>query len=105
MGRALTLSVQIYTKDDQGTWVWVPANPEQSRKALKYRLEVGQTTFLGIQGQKLAGSKIRFWAEWEGGAYTEYQDRDLWLVPEVDPAGNHVYSAPEIETYPLDLRP
>ena len=99
MGSPLTLSLQLYTKNDQGAWTWVGG------QRMSYRLAAGQTTYLGMQGQKLAGSKIRFVARWQGGEFTQYRDRDLWLVPEVDGAGNHVYSAAEMDTYPLDLRP
>jgi hypothetical protein len=95
----------VYTKDDQGGWTWLPANPEESTKSLTYRLEAGQTTLLRLQGQKLAASKIRFWAEWQGGEFTQYRDQDLWLVPEVDANGNHMYYAPDMETYPLNLTP
>jgi hypothetical protein len=105
MDQTVTLWVQICTKDDQGGWTWLPDSPEQSSKALMYRLQPGQTTNLGFQGQKLAGNRIRVWARWNGGEWNQYRDQDLWLVPETDAAGNHVYVAPEMETFPLRLAP
>ena len=31
--------------------------------------------------------------------WLDYQDQDLWLVPELDSTGNHTYLAPQEETY------
>jgi hypothetical protein len=105
LGKPLTIWVQVYTRDDQGGGTWLPAAPGRSAKALSYPLAAGQTTTLSLNGRKLAASKIRFWVQWQGGEYSQYRNRDLWLVPEVDADGNHVYYAPKMGTYPLDLTP
>ena len=40
------------------------------------------------------------WAESAGGVrWDEYRNRDLWLVPETDAQGNHVYLASDMESH------
>jgi hypothetical protein len=102
--KAVTLWVQVYAKDAQGTWAWLPAEAPEGGKATAYRLEPGQSAQLGYGGRKLAGSKIRFWIQWQGGEFTAYRTRDLWLVPEVE-GGRHIYRAAAMQTYPLKLTP
>jgi hypothetical protein len=105
--KPLTLWVQVYAKDDKGAWGWLPGEVSQDGKAdnaVAYHLDPGQSAYLEHQGRKLAGSKIRFWLQWQGGEFTKYRTHDLWLVPEVD-GGEHIYRAAAMQTYPLKLTP
>jgi hypothetical protein len=100
-GKAVTIYVQCYARTTDG-WAWLPAEPGQDGQGLAYDLDAGETTHLAYQGQKLKGSRIRFWVDSDAGEWNDC-DQDLWLVPEVDQRGNHVYRAAEIETFPLRL--
>jgi hypothetical protein len=99
-GGKLTVYLQYRTQTDQGAWQWFPADPAQSTEILTYELEPDQETYLQDNEWTINASWIRIWAVSETGEHwSEYKDKDLWLVPEVDQAGHHYYLAPAIETY------
>lgn len=98
-GSKLKVWVQYRTLSEQKVWVWVPAAPEDSDKALTYDLEPGQSLHVAQQGEKIAASRVRLWAQSEIGKWLEYKDADLWLVPEEDQNGQHNYMANEIKTF------
>jgi hypothetical protein len=102
-GKPVSLWIQVRTRTNDGTWAWLPVDPRKESKGFAYDLEAGEKTYLAYQDGKLKGSRIRFWVKSEAGEWNAYRDRDLWLVPEVDAAGNHVYQADQIETFPLRL--
>lgn len=91
--------VQYRAKTEEGVWVWVPADPEDSQKALTFDVEAGKELVLEVGGKKLAASRVRLWAEAPGRTWDEYKKQDLWLVPEVDDEGEHVYFAPQVGTF------
>ncbi len=73
--KPLTLWLQVYTKTGKGAWAWLPAGAPQADKAAGYRIGAGQSSYLGQDGRKLAGSKIRFWVQWQGGEFKQYRER------------------------------
>jgi hypothetical protein len=97
--------VQYYTKNDSGRWAWFPVSPRRESRGVVFEIAAGDTTYLSHKGRKLSASRIRFWVKSADGQYEEYRHKDLWLVPEMDSAGNHVYFAPEMDTFPLRLTP
>jgi hypothetical protein len=42
---------------------------------------------------------VRLWAVSAKKSWNEYRTSDLWLVPETDDSGEHVYLAPEVGTF------
>jgi hypothetical protein len=100
-GSKLTVYLQYRTQTDKGDWQWFPADPRQSTEALRFELAAGQETYLEDNGWTINASRVHIWAVADGGdQWSEYKDKDLWLVPEFDQAGNHYYLAPAMETYP-----
>ena len=94
-----TVLVQYRSKTEDGLWVWVPADPEESQKALRFQVAPGQAMYLEVNGKRLATSRVRLWAVSAKKSWNEYRTTDLWLVPETDEAGEHVYMAPEVGTF------
>src|SRR5262249_9662073 len=99
-----TVRVQYRAKTEEGIWVWVPAAPEDGDRALTFEVEAGKSLTLEVGGKKLAASRVRLWAEAADGKWLQHKDRDLWLVPETDDSGEHVYFAPQVETFTFALR-
>lgn len=99
--------VQYRTQDDEGSWTWVPANPRRSAKAVRYDLDPGEETSLGVSAdEKLSANVVRIWAVSRGGdEWDEYKDEDLWLVDEKDDDGKLGYEAEEVETYVYTFAP
>jgi hypothetical protein len=100
-GAALTVYLQYKTQDDRGAWGWYPADPTQSDQCVAYELAAGEETCLDDGGWTVNASRVRIWAGAAGGdQWLDYQDKDLWLVPEVDDDGEHRYYAAGMETVP-----
>jgi hypothetical protein len=104
-GKQVEFTIQYYTKNQSGRWAWFPVSPKRESRGVAFDIAPGDTTFLEHKGRKLSASRIRFWIRSTDGEYTEYRDKDLWLVPEVDSVGNHVYFADAMQTFPLRLSP
>jgi hypothetical protein len=95
----LTVFVQYFALTDQGTWAWLPADPSNSDQPLAFDLDAGQTAYLSDNGNAIAASRVRLWAVSDKQQWGKYKDEDLWLVPEQDDQGNHVYIAAEMKTF------
>jgi hypothetical protein len=104
-GTPIEFWVQYRTKDETGAWVWIPVSPKQESRGVEFNIDAGATTYLQHQGKQLSASRIRFWFRSANGQQDEFRYKDLWLVPEVDDTGHHVYVAAEMETFPLRLAP
>ena len=90
--------VQFRGLDDK-KWVWVPADPNDSKDALVYDLKAGQEMFLEHKGSKLSASRVRIWGVAEAQNWFDFRDQDLWVVPEMDQRGEHRYLATEMKTF------
>src|SRR5262249_62389407 len=55
-GGKLKVFVQYRAKTDKGAWVWLPASPEDSAKALVFELADGEAVYLKAGEQRIAGS-------------------------------------------------
>jgi hypothetical protein len=99
-GRKLTVYLQ-YKAPAGDAFVWQPADPAQSDESLAFDLEPGETISpLGDDDQAVAACRVRLWAAaGDGSVWGDYQDTDLWLVPERDSEGYHSYRAAEVETF------
>jgi hypothetical protein len=96
-GEKLTVWLRYRTLTTDGEWRWYPGEWE---KPLCYELDPGEETYLSHEGWKVNASRVRIWAETPSGEQLDqYQDEDLWLVPEEDGEGKHSYSAPQIEDF------
>jgi hypothetical protein len=104
-GKQVEFTIQYYTKNQSGRWAWFPVSPKRESRGTSFDIAPGDTTFLEHKGRKLSASRIRFWVRSADGEYAEYRNKDLWLVPEMDSAGNHVYFADAMQTFPLRLSP
>jgi hypothetical protein len=104
-GKPIQFWVQYRTKDENGAWVWIPVSPKQESRGVEFNIDAGATTYLQHLGKQLSASRIRCWFRSADGVQEEFRHKDLWLVPEVDNAGHHVYVAAEMETFPLRLAP
>jgi hypothetical protein len=99
----MTVYVQVKAQDEEDQWVWFPTAPG-GEQALVYDLEPGQALTLDNGEWQVNGSRVRVWAESPSQEYTEFRDKDLWLVPETDDEGYHGYEAEDVETFELAIR-
>jgi hypothetical protein len=97
-GEKLEVFVQYIVRTEDGEPLWIPGEPETG-KALTLDVEPGQELFVESNGKKIASSVARIWAVSSKGKLLEFRGKDLWLVPEQAPNGDHVYMAPEIKTF------
>jgi hypothetical protein len=98
----LTLWVRYRTQNDAEEWAWLPGD----REAVCYDLDPGEETFLSHLGRKVCASRVRIWAETAAGEpMDEFKEQDLWLVPETDDSGEHLYYAPEMENFTFVFSP
>jgi hypothetical protein len=105
-GQAVTLYLQYETLTDKNEWEWSPVDPSASQKAVRFKLKPGAKTKLVDDGFQINARRVRLWAKSaDGTTWVEYKDNDLWLVPETNSQGEHVYAADEMETYTFSLTP
>ena len=102
-GKPVEFTVLCHSKTDSGKWAWFPISPKKASRGVSYEVAAGDTMYLEHRGRKLSASRIRFWVRSADGEYNEYRQKDLWLVPEVDASGKHVYYADQMEAFPLRL--
>ena len=73
---------------------------------LRFDLKPGQETYLEDEGWTINASRVRIWAVAESGKeWNDYKTKELWLVPEADKAGKHVYLAAEMGSHTLPFGP
>jgi hypothetical protein len=92
----LTVFLRYCTQNTADEWKWYPASGD----AVSFELDPGEESYLEHEGWTVNASRVRIWGETASGVLMdEYQDEDLWLVPETDGEGYHNYSAPEMEDF------
>jgi hypothetical protein len=96
----LKVWVQYETKTDAGDWVWSPAAPGDPDQALSFEVDPGATVDLQDGDWRVNARRARIWAQSETGEWNRFRETDLWLVPETD----HVYEAPEAQTFLFTVR-
>ena len=94
----VSLFLQYETASEDGTLQWVPGDPAQSTDAEPFELQAGEVTDLFDNGWRINASRVRIWAKAGDRDIVQFKTRDLWLVPETDPQGAHVYNDQQIET-------
>ena len=70
-----------------------------SDKAMSFELNPGETADLQEGDWRVNARKVRT-GESDKGAWDRFREADLWLVPEQD----HVYEAPEVQTFLFTVR-
>jgi hypothetical protein len=100
-GEPLTVWVHYYAPDAEGEWSWLPGPPKETAKALRYVVKPGAVTYLlDHGGAPIAASRVRLWAATASGKkWSDYQQKDLWLVPEVGDGEQHYYHATAMEMF------
>ncbi len=94
---ALIVYLRLRICDPAKGWYWFPGDENQ---AIQVNLQPGQEVDItDAQGKKVETSRIRIWAESKFGAWTDFRDQDLWVVPETVANGEHRYTAPQRETF------
>lgn len=95
---ALTLYVQFRTLRD-GVWTWVPGDPATSGESMSFELPSGAERDVLYEGDPVAASRIRVAATSATHKWLHYTRKDLWLVPERNEDGEHVYLAESVEPF------
>jgi hypothetical protein len=95
----LTVYVQYRTQNDDGSFAWLPGDPDTADEALTFEIKPGEAYCLADGDDTLAASRVRLWAESPSRRWTDYQEEDLWLVPEEGDGGEHYYEAVDIDTF------
>jgi hypothetical protein len=86
--------VQFHAQVDENKWAWVPADPKDSARAVMLQVGPGKEALLADDEGPISANRVRIWAMGPSKRITEYRNQDLWLVPEVNQAGEHVYRRP-----------
>lgn len=94
----LAVSLLYRTRDEQGRWVWLPDAPGGER-VMNFTLGPGQVLDLT---NKVSASRIRVWARSASRNWSDFQDKDLLLVPE--PEGMYLTSRMETFSFTFDRK-
>jgi hypothetical protein len=97
-GENLKVFVQFVVKTEDGDGVWVPGMPG-TEQAFSFDLANGEEQFVEFNGKKVASPVVRIWGVSAKGQFLQYRDSDLWLVPETDQMGQHVYLSNDVRTF------
>ncbi len=102
----VTFYVEYYTCDDQGKWSWTPGKPgAEDTQPMTFELAAGEAADIQDGDWQINAVKVRVWARSESGKqWTNFKDKDLLLVPEVDDAGQHSYLSNALQTVNFSVR-
>jgi hypothetical protein len=100
-GEPVKFWVQYNVPDDQGG-VWVPGDPDESDKALRYDLAPGKAYDLHHNGTRVTASRVRFWALSPSQTWSRNATADLVLRSAGDD-GDGSYSDTKVQTFTLTL--
>ena len=98
----IDIQVSLLYRDyhPQKGWYWAPASPNQPTKALQFTMKPGQVVDLtDANGKRVDTSRIRIWASTKLGNWTEFQQKDLWLVEANGQSQSRQYLADEMGTF------
>ncbi len=98
----LTVFYQYRTLVD-GAFKWLPEAPKEGAEALSFEIKAGEEIQVKVGDDPLAASRMRLWATSETEKWLTYKTRDLWLVPEKNEEGDHVYAAESPETFTFNF--
>jgi hypothetical protein len=100
----ITVWVQFEAKTDDGQWQWVPAEPGNADQVISFEVDANQAVDLQQGDWRVNARRVRIWARSAAGEWNRFRDADLWLVPEVNPDGEHGYDAAEVQTFNFTVR-
>lgn len=80
-------------------FTWLPATPAEGAEAVSFEIMAGEDVQVKMGEEALSASRVRLWATSEKEKWLTYKTRDLWLVPEKNEEGDHVYPAETQETF------
>ena len=99
--KPVTIFVQYQALNDQGDWVWSGDGDD----ALQFRLEPGEVTDLDDNGWRINAASAHIWVKSENGdEWNTFKNQELWLVPEQDENGNHMYQDQGIQIFDYAVR-
>ena len=97
-GEKLRVFVQFRALNERNEWVWLPADPAESNRGLRYSYDVSESAILEDAAGKVRASRVRIWAESDSGkVWTTNKTDDFWLIPE-DTSGQRRYYAAGMRT-------
>jgi hypothetical protein len=99
----MTVYLQYRAQDENEEWLWSPGEPG-SEDVMTYELEPGEVADLADEDWHICASRVRLWAVSANQTYEQFKDQDLWLVPETDRDGTHLYESPAVQTIQLAIR-
>jgi hypothetical protein len=99
--KPVTIFVQYQALNDQGDWVW----SGEADDALQFQLQPGAVTDLDDNGWRINTASAHIWVKSDNGdEWNTFKDQELWLVPEQDENGNHVYQDQGIQIFDYAVR-
>ncbi|MBY0527274.1 MAG: hypothetical protein K2R98_28015 [Gemmataceae bacterium] len=102
----LTVYVYYRTWTDKGNWVWYPADPSNSERAIKLVLGPGQSEWVYDGNWSVHANKVRIWAEGsKSGLRLGDKDRDFYLVKKRDDDGYRYYYSSKVGSYVYKFTP
>ena len=98
----VTVFLQYFTQSEGGEWNWLPAAPD-STDGLAIELNPGEVADARDGDWRINASKIRIWAKSADMNWTMFQNKDLWLVPELLD-GQHAYESDDQQVFNYTIR-
>jgi hypothetical protein len=99
--KPVTIFVQYQALNDQGAWVW----SGQDDEALQFQVAPGDVIDLDDNGWRINAVSAHIWVKSDNGdEWNTFHNDMLWLVPETDENGNHVYQDQGIQIFDYAVR-
>jgi len=101
---ATTLNIYVqFRAFKNDAWAWVPGDPAKSGESMSFELAAGAEREVQYEAEPVSASRIRVAATSMTHKWLSHTRKDLWLVPERNEDGEHVYLAEAVETFTVAI--
>lgn len=94
----ITVFLQYRFQTGEG-WAWTPIDPAKGNDALSFEIEAGKDLDVKQMEEPIAASRMRIWATAPGFKWMRFKTKDIWLVPERNEDGDHVYFSEKVDAF------
>ena len=99
--KPLKIFIRYETEIADGEFQWYP---DKQKQPVSLQLAPNEDVDIFDGNWGVHASQVFVWAETDGKKWSQFKDKTLLLVPEVDADGKHIYEAPVRDVFTYTFR-